>query len=56
MGVYPKVYVDVKLGRMKAIIVRGERYDWNPVYRTYNSKSQNELLKWTDLGVVEVKC
>ena len=55
MGVYRKVYVNVKLGGMKAIIVRGERYDWNPVFKTYNSRSQNELLKWSDLGIVEVK-
>lgn len=47
-------YVNVKLGGMKAIIVKGQRYDWNPIYRTYNSKSENELLRWSDLGIVEV--
>ncbi len=46
-------YVNVKLGGMKTIIVKGEIWDWNSVYRTYKSRRQNELLRWVDLGISE---
>ena len=49
------VYVNAKLGGMKTILVKGELWDWNTVYKTYNSRRQNELLRWEDLGIQEVK-
>lgn len=48
-------YVNVKLGGMKTVFVKGEYWDWNTVYRTYNSRKQNELLRWVDLGIKEIK-
>ncbi|KKK73723.1 hypothetical protein LCGC14_2891000 [marine sediment metagenome] len=46
-------YVNVKLGGMKSIITKGEHYEWNSVYKTYNSRRQNDLLRWLDLGITE---
>ncbi len=46
-----KFYVDTKIGGKKTIYVKGDYWDWNPAYKTYNSRKTNELLRWSDLGV-----
>ena len=46
-----KHYVDSKIGGKKTIYAKGDYYDWNPVYKTYNSRKRNELLTWADIGV-----
>jgi len=46
-----KYYVDTKLGGRKTIYAKGDYYDWNSVYHTYNSRKGNELLRWSDLNV-----
>mgnify|MGYP001606918512 CR=1 FL=1 len=51
MRTHSRWYVDVKLGGRKKVLINGELFIWNPVYRTYNSKEQNELLRWSDLGI-----
>lgn len=44
-------YVNQKLGNAKTIEVNGETYEWNAAWKTYNSRSKNELLKWSDLNI-----
>ncbi len=48
------LYVNVKLGGMNTIIVKGEVWEWNSVYQTYNSQEKNELLRWADLGITDI--
>ena len=46
-----KYYVDTKLGGKKTIYCKGDYYDWNSAYHTYNSRKGNELLRWSDLNI-----
>lgn len=46
-----KFYVDTKIGGKKTIYAKGDYWDWNPAYKTYNSRKTNELLRWSDLNI-----
>jgi len=44
-------YVNQKLGGRNTVYVKGQYWDWNAVYKTYNSRKTNNLLTWADVGV-----
>jgi len=46
MGIIKK-----KIDGKKTIYVKGDYWDWNPVYKTYNSRRTNSLLYWEDIGL-----
>jgi hypothetical protein len=42
-------YVNKIIDGKKEIFVKGKKYRWNSVYKTYNSIDNNDLLTWKDV-------
>jgi hypothetical protein len=44
-------FVKVKIEGRNTIYAKGQYWDWNAVYKTYNGRKNNYLLTWKDLGI-----
>ena len=43
--------VKQKLGGKKVIYAKGQYWDWNSVYKVYNSRKNYSQLKYSDLNI-----
>lgn len=43
--------VKQKIDGRGTIYTKGQYWDWNKVYKVYNSRKTYDQLKWADLGI-----
>ena len=46
-----KKTVKVKIEGRRTIYTKGQYWDWNPVYKVYNSRNNMNQLQWGDLNI-----